>query len=95
LPYLNKLECLKRHFNPSVIFADKAGAYQSGVSYRIQTVIVGSQTFLKILNMGGSDRQWETYYDITKITAIKCFIVQAIGPIIFALTLFIVIPMET
>ncbi len=44
-------------FHPSLLFAGKAGAFQSGAPYRI---VGGSQPYPQISDYDGSDWQWKT-----------------------------------
>jgi hypothetical protein len=63
------------HFHSSLVFASKAGAYQSGAPFQQLTPMVGFfQSCPQILDYGGCDD-----YITAKNFAVKCFIVQAPG----------------
>ncbi len=61
------------HLHPSLIFAGKAGTYQSGAPYG--TPLFARYYYTRVEVNGSGKRS--TYYDTATITAIISFMVQA------------------
>ncbi len=70
------------HFNLGVIFACKAGAYQSGAALWNYSLMVGSQPCLQKLGYGGSGRQLCLHSSLSRQRNdydLESFIVQTLG----------------